>query len=82
MELSRSRHLVLEISSSVFWGGFSTSYTNFTYFTISFVLSPGDMSARMGLQESSEQIPGQCIQEGKGRMNVAVDQLVGWSVSC
>lgn len=41
------------------------------------------MPARMGLQKSPEQIPGQCIQEGKGRMNGCVrpsvddDWLVG-----
>lgn len=54
------------------------------YLFIFFLLSPDDMPARMGLQESSEQIPGQCIQKGKGRMNrysmfshLLIDWLVG-----
>lgn len=56
-------------------------YCNFTYFLF-LVFSPGDTPARMGLQESSEQIPGQCIQEGKGRMNTCVLPSVDWLVGC
>lgn len=50
------------------------------FYLIFFVLSPADVPARMGLQESSEQIPGQCIEEmGDGRMDGCF-LFIGWLV--
>lgn len=47
-----------------------------------YVSSPDDGPTRMGLQESSEQIPGQCIPRGRGGwMFSPICWLVGWLVS-
>lgn len=44
-----------------------------TVASVCMFLSPDYVPARMGLQESSEQISGQCSPEGKGRENACVN---------
>lgn len=44
-----------------------------TVASVCMLLSPDNVPAGMGLQESSEQIPGQCSPEGNGRKDACVN---------
>lgn len=47
-----------------------------TVASVCMLLSPDYVPARMGLQESSEKISGQCSPEGKARKDVCVSGMI------